>query len=126
MKALGHLYPTKPALFVDGLDFLLAAGDENITANDILTLLANLSEVISILDNVDSIANLADLHLTIRRSQSPRPIAADNTNKKSINTSHSPHPPSPFCCESSSASDGYSKGRHRRNSHNEGGCTVRY
>jgi hypothetical protein len=49
MKALGHLHPTKPALFIDGLDFLLAAGDGNITANDILTLLANLSEVISIL-----------------------------------------------------------------------------
>ena len=51
LKAFADIKAKKISLFIDGLDFLLAAGDGNITANDILTLLANLSEVLSILEN---------------------------------------------------------------------------
>lgn len=35
----------KPALFIDGLDFLLAAGGAEITVDEILTLVSSLSEV---------------------------------------------------------------------------------
>jgi hypothetical protein len=49
LNALDTIKVAKPSLFIDGLDFVLAAGETNITANDILTLLANLSEVLSIL-----------------------------------------------------------------------------
>ena len=35
----------KPALLVEGLDFLLASGGDEITADEILTLVSSLSEV---------------------------------------------------------------------------------
>jgi elongator complex protein 6 len=45
VKALGELQVEKKSLFMDGLDFFLAAGEDNIAANEILTLLSTLSEV---------------------------------------------------------------------------------
>jgi hypothetical protein len=46
MKALGEIKTEKPALFIDGLDFLLAASGEQLGANELLALLSNLSEVV--------------------------------------------------------------------------------
>ena len=47
LKALDDVHTTKPSLFIEGLDFLLAVGEGRITASEILMLLANLSEVLS-------------------------------------------------------------------------------
>jgi hypothetical protein len=44
-KALEDIKTEKPALFIDGLDFLLAASGDNLTAIELLALLSNLSEV---------------------------------------------------------------------------------
>ena len=45
VQALGEVKVEKPCLFIEGLDFLLAAGEDSITANEILTLLSSLTEV---------------------------------------------------------------------------------
>jgi len=45
LKALADVKTEKPALFIDGLDFLLAASGDHLTANELLALLSNLSEV---------------------------------------------------------------------------------
>lgn len=46
MKALGEMKTEKPALFIDGLDFLLATSEEHLSTNELLALLSNLSEVL--------------------------------------------------------------------------------
>ena len=48
VKALGEVKVEKPCLFIDGLDFILAAGEDQITAIEILTLLSCISEVLLI------------------------------------------------------------------------------
>jgi hypothetical protein len=45
VNATKHISVEKPALFIDGLDFLLAAGGDEITVDEILTLVSSLSEV---------------------------------------------------------------------------------
>ena len=46
VKALGQIQVAKSSLFIQGLDLLLAAGDEtSITAPEILTLLSTLTHV---------------------------------------------------------------------------------
>ena len=45
LKAVADVNTQKPALFIDGLDLLLAASGDNLTANELITLLSNLSEV---------------------------------------------------------------------------------
>ena len=47
-KALGDIRSDNPALFIEGLDFFLAAGEESITTIETITLLSNLSEVLSL------------------------------------------------------------------------------
>ena len=44
-QALDEVKVEKPCLFIEGLDFLLAAGEDFITPNEILTLLSSLTEV---------------------------------------------------------------------------------
>jgi hypothetical protein len=44
-KALGEVQAEKPTLFIEGLDFLLAAGENDITPVEILTVLSSLSQV---------------------------------------------------------------------------------
>jgi hypothetical protein len=51
MQALGEIKSEKPALFIDGLDFLLAASGEHLSANELLALLSNLSEVFQTFDS---------------------------------------------------------------------------
>jgi len=48
VQALGEVKVEKPCLFIEGLDSLLAAGEESITANEILTLISSLTEVHSL------------------------------------------------------------------------------
>ena len=48
MKVLGEIKSDKPSVFIDGLDFLLAAGGDHLSANEVLALLSNISEVFQI------------------------------------------------------------------------------
>jgi hypothetical protein len=52
MRVLSDIKTEKPALFIDGFDFLLAAGGEHLTANELLALLSNLSEVFQTYNSV--------------------------------------------------------------------------
>jgi hypothetical protein len=45
VQAFGEVKVEKPCLFIEGLDLLLAAGEDSISANEILTLLSTLAEV---------------------------------------------------------------------------------
>ena len=45
VQALGEVKGEKPSLFIEGLDLLLAAGQDSITANEIIALVSSLSEV---------------------------------------------------------------------------------
>jgi hypothetical protein len=53
VNATNQLQGEKPALFIQGIDFLLAAAAaEEINANEILTLLSSLSEVNSLFSSM--------------------------------------------------------------------------
>jgi hypothetical protein len=66
IKALGEIKAEKPSLFIEGLDFLLASGGDDITANEILALLSVLSEVYLLaLTMLTLLENLTNIYFTL-------------------------------------------------------------
>jgi hypothetical protein len=68
VKSLGETKTERPSLFIEGLDFLLASGGDDITANEILALLSVLSEARLLTSTILTVLeNLANVYFTLRR-----------------------------------------------------------
>lgn len=99
LLALDTLQTEKKSLFIEGLDFVLAAGSENITPLDILTTISVLSEVnpLSEIGLANIVENITDFRVLLCGFPFTRFIAEDSYESESVGAGKVIYTSSTFC-----------------------------